>query len=215
MSRYRAQALVAVATALTWSNLVLPRLRLGNRGRTAANAVFATAFDRAIHATNPDLAPVPWTSREGTALGVAVAAVPVAGYGVIASVPTLREAVAGHGGELRTPLEFAEWIGLHIPVGTVFAEETIFRGTLDPLLENVFGAELGSAVAALTFGLWHVHPARAAGDNVAATVVATAVAGYGFGLLRRRGSSLAAPALVHLAINVVGAFTTRLGSDAR
>ncbi|WP_278264745.1 CPBP family intramembrane glutamic endopeptidase [Nocardia sp. AG03] len=130
-------------------------------------------------------------------------AVVFAGYGVALSIPALR----------RLPLEVAErvpetstleWIALHIPVGTVLAEEAVFRGTLDPLLDDA-RVPAAPVVGALDFGVWHISPARVAGDPVAVTVAATTLAGLFFGWLRRRSGSATAPALAHLAINAGGA----------
>ncbi|MGY0502980.1 CPBP family intramembrane glutamic endopeptidase [Nocardia sp. FBN12] len=127
----------------------------------------------------------------------------LAGYAVALAVPSLR----------RLPLEIAvrapetstlEWIALHIPVGTVLAEEAIFRGTLDPLLAASAGAT-APAISAVDFGLWHIQPARAAQDPVLPTVLATTLAGLVFSVLRRRSGSATAPALLHLAINAGGA----------
>jgi membrane protease YdiL (CAAX protease family) len=105
--------------------------------------------------------------------------------------------IVGAAAAARPSADFAEWVLVHIPLGTVYAEEQIFRATLDPLL--------GPAIGAATFGLWHIHPARVAGDNVVVTVVATAAAGLAFDWLATRYDTVAAPALAHLAINVAGA----------
>ncbi|MFD6159026.1 CPBP family intramembrane glutamic endopeptidase [Nocardia sp. NPDC060256] len=104
----------------------------------------------------------------------------------------------------------AEWVAVHIPIGTVYSEEMIFRATLDPLLDNMFGSRIGSALGALTFGLWHIHPARAAGDSVPVAIAATAAGGVALGRLRRRTGSVTAPALLHLAVNVGGALAPRV-----
>ncbi|MFI6042955.1 lysostaphin resistance A-like protein [Nocardia sp. NPDC051321] len=99
---------------------------------------------------------------------------------------------------------------MHIPIGTVYSEEMIFRATLDPLLDNTFGSRLGSVLGALTFGLWHIHPAHAAGDSVPVAIAATAAGGVALGWLRRRTGSVTAPALLHLVVNVGGAIAPRL-----
>jgi membrane protease YdiL (CAAX protease family) len=86
-------------------------------------------------------------------------------------------------------------------------------------------------VRSLAFGLWPVgaalHPERpaAAGDVVgqhAATtaiavggdVVATAIAGLGFGWLRLRSGSVVAPALAHAALNATAYAATRVRSTS-
>ncbi|MCP6646575.1 CPBP family intramembrane metalloprotease, partial [Klebsiella pneumoniae] len=58
---------------------------------------------------------------------------------------------------------------------------------------------------AATFGLSHIADARATGDPVLGTVLVTGVAGWLFAWLADRSGSLAAPMLVHLAINEAGA----------
>ncbi|WP_336086486.1 CPBP family intramembrane glutamic endopeptidase [Nocardia sp. SSK8] len=176
---------------------MLPALELPIRGRTVANVVFAAGY-AGVFGGRPK-----WLSATGFRWGIGGAALVFAGYGVALSIPALR----------RLPLEVAErvpetstleWIALHIPVGTVLAEEAVFRGTLDPLLDDALGP-VAPVAGAIDFGLWHIEPARAAGDPVAVTVAATTLAGLGFGWLRRRSGSATAPALVHLAINAGGA----------
>ncbi|MFC6009909.1 CPBP family intramembrane glutamic endopeptidase [Nocardia lasii] len=184
--------LVALVLPLLWNNRVLPALDLPLRGRTAANITFAAGYTKVFRGS-PN-----WLSPSGFRWGFASASVVLAGYVVALSIPSLR----------RLPLEIAvrapetstlEWIALHIPVGTVLAEEAIFRGTLDPLLTEVPAAP---ALSALDFGLWHIHPAKAAGDPLPPTLLATTLAGLAFSELRRRSDSATAPALLHLALNV-------------
>ncbi|NUP28464.1 MAG: CPBP family intramembrane metalloprotease, partial [Nocardia sp.] len=104
----------------------------------------------------------------------------------------------------------AEWVAVHIPLGTVYPEELIFRGTLDPLLDREFGIRAGRLIGAATFGLWHIHPARVAGDSLPATIAFTGAAGLLFGTLRRHTGSATAPALLHWAVNAGGALIPRL-----
>ncbi|MFD4439761.1 CPBP family intramembrane glutamic endopeptidase [Nocardia sp. NPDC058519] len=191
----RLESAAALVLPLLWNNRVLPSLDLPLRGRTAANIAFATGYTKLFRGS-PN-----WLSASGFRWGLGSVAIVLAGYAVALAVPSLR----------RLPLEIAvrapetstlEWIALHIPVGTVLAEEAIFRGTLDPLLAESAGAPVISAV---DFGLWHIQPARAAEDPVLPTVLATTLAGLVFTELRRRSGSATAPALLHLAINAGGA----------
>ncbi|MFD4356134.1 CPBP family intramembrane glutamic endopeptidase [Nocardia sp. NPDC058518] len=191
----RLESAAALVLPLLWNNRVLPALHLPLRGRTAANIAFATGYTKLFRGS-PN-----WFSASGFRWGLGSVAIVLAGYAVALAVPSLR----------RLPLEIAvrapetstlEWIALHIPVGTVLAEEAIFRGTLDPLLAESVGAPVISAV---DFGLWHIQPARAAEDPVLPTALATTVAGLVFTELRRRSGSATAPALLHLAINAGGA----------
>ncbi|MCB1267711.1 MAG: CPBP family intramembrane metalloprotease [Microthrixaceae bacterium] len=114
---------------------------------------------------------------------------------------------------------------VEIPLGTVLAEETMFRGVLPAMFRRRFAhrrnwAIRGDATAAVLFGLWHVLPSLdlAASNTalkdlpfglgvpvaIAASVGATAAAGLGFTWLRNRSGSLAAPMLLHWAINGSG-----------
>jgi membrane protease YdiL (CAAX protease family) len=192
-----------VAFPLIWSNVVLPRLGLGIRGRTAANAGFATAYALAARA-EPGR-----DSWRGVRCGLLAASGVVAGYVAALAVPSLRwrlAELAERGPDVST----AEWAAVHIPLGTVYSEELVFRGTLDPLLDHVFGPRTGALLGAATFGLWHIAPARAGGDSVPATVAVTAAGGLVFGRLRRRTAGTVAPALLHLAMNAGGAIAPRL-----
>ncbi|MEU2087155.1 CPBP family intramembrane glutamic endopeptidase [Nocardia beijingensis] len=192
-----------MAVPLAWNNAVLPRLGLGIRGRTAANAGFATVYALALRG-DPD-----HRSMRGMGWGMLAASGVLAGYGVALAIPSLRwrlAELADRGPEVST----TEWVAVHIPLGTVYSEELVIRGTLDPLLDRVLGPRAGALVGAAAFGLWHIVPARAVGDSVSATVAVTTVGGLVFGWLRRSTSSTAAPALLHLAMNAGGAIAPRL-----
>lgn len=191
------KVLAAVALPLLWSDRVLPALGLDVRGRTAANTAFAAAYTLAFRG-NPN-----WLSVHGVRAGAAVGGIVLAGYGAGVAIPSIRRRlaeVADRGPEVS----MAEWAGVHIPVGTVLAEELVFRATLTPLLEESLG-RTGTWLGALTFGLIHIRPARAAGDTVPGTVAVTTAAGLLFDWLRRRTGSITAPTLLHLAINGGGA----------
>jgi hypothetical protein len=94
---------------------------------------------------------------------------------------------------------------LRIPVGTVWAEEAAFRAALAAVGSRAFGTAGGRLLQAAVFGLSHIADARATGEPVVATVLVTGVGGWLFGWLADRSGSLAAPMLVHLAINEAGA----------
>lgn len=175
--------LVLGAVTTAWSTAVVPASNLSPRHRALVNAGFGIALARL---GGPSFQH--WKS--GLRWGLAAAAVPVAGSLVVASVPALSRRVRPSEDNL------AEWVLFRIPVGTVITEELIFRGVFDavsPVLSPVF------------FGLWHIHPARAAGDSVVGTVAGTFVAGLLFSWLRRRSGSVLAPALLHYAVNASGA----------
>lgn len=100
---------------------------------------------------------------------------------------------------------FLTKVAVVIPVGTVLAEELVFRGVLYALLCRCLGGWRAVTAGAVAFGLWHVFPAwRADGIAVAlGTFAATTAAGWGFVWLRKRSGSLVAPVLAHLATNTV------------
>jgi CAAX protease family protein len=119
---------------------------------------------------------------------------------------------------------------VRIPLATALVEELVFRGVI-----LGFGLRRGDrrralVVSSVAFGLWHVgaalHPERTAptadvlGHRLAATVavvvgdvVATTVGGFGFGWLRLRSGSIAAPAVAHAALNGSAYAATRFGRD--
>ncbi|KZM68897.1 CPBP family intramembrane glutamic endopeptidase [Nocardia terpenica] len=198
-----AEVVVATALPLLWSNLLLPRLRLGMRGRTAATAAFATAYGLAFRA-RPH-----WHSPRGLRTGLRAAATITAGYAAALACPPLRAKLAEFAAR---PAEVtpAEWVTLHIPLGTVYSEELIFRATLDPLLARTTG-RYANVLAPLAFGLWHITPARAAGDNPALAVATTTLGGAILTHLRHHAAdSTTAPALLHLALNVGGVIAPRI-----
>ncbi|APA95442.1 CPBP family intramembrane glutamic endopeptidase [Nocardia seriolae] len=198
----RPKHLAATALPLLWSNRVLPALDLDLRGRTAANTAFAAAYTLAFGG-EPN-----WLSPRGLRAGAAAAGVVLSGYAVALAVPATRRHLAGL--DDRGPgVSTVEWTALHIPGGTVLTEELVYRSTLTPLLEQAAGPA-GIALSALTFGLSHIQPARAAADPVAATVAITTAAGLLFDRLRHHTGSATAPALLHLALNAGGALAPRL-----
>jgi CAAX protease family protein len=161
--------------------------------------------------------------RAGLRLGAAVAAPVVAGYGVGALVPAARpllddQRVAGLGRR-----ELAYQVLVRIPVGTVVWEEIAFRGVLRAALRRVAGEPAATVAGSVVFGLWHVRPAVEALEvnglaggrgarifAVTGVVAGTAGAGVLLSLLRERSGSLAAPVVLHLAANCVGALAGAL-----
>ncbi|MEU4316741.1 CPBP family intramembrane glutamic endopeptidase [Nocardia sp. NPDC024068] len=198
----RARVLVAVAAPLLWSNWLLPRAGMGRRGRTVANTLAATGYTLVLGG-RPN-----WVSGSGLRAGIGCAALVAAGYTVAAYLPPVRR-VLGDSGDRAADVSTAEWVAVHIPLGTVYTEELIFRATLDPLLDTEFGSRVGTVAGAAAFGLWHIHPARAAGDSVAVTVAFTGASGLLFGALARYSGSVTAPALLHWAVNAGGALLAR------
>jgi uncharacterized protein len=205
--------LAAVAIPVLWSNLVLPRLRLGLRGRTAANATFATGYAVIFGAHGNSRRSgsgrcVPPSTIRGLLWGAALSAPILAGYAALLAVPTTRRRLAEFAA--REPeVGLAEWITIHIPLGTVYSEELIFRVTLDPML-NRHNNALVTWIGPTAFGLWHIAPARAADDSVPGTVALTALGGLVLSRLRRHTRGTIAPVSLHLALNIGGAVAPHL-----
>ncbi|MDT5147174.1 MAG: protease family protein [Mycobacterium sp.] len=139
--------------------------------------------------------------RSGLQIGSAAAAAAGGAIAVTAWLPPVRAAMAGR----EVPASVPGWLLVRIPLGTVWAEEAAFRGALGSAASEAFGRHGGRALQAIAFGLSHVVDARSAGEPVIPTVLVTGVVGWLFGWLAERSGSLAAPMLVHLAINETGA----------
>jgi membrane protease YdiL (CAAX protease family) len=137
----------------------------------------------------------------GVRLGSAAGAAAASAIGATTAVPVVRASMAVR----EPPVSVPGWLLLHIPVGTVWAEEAAFRAALAGVGSRAFGRRGGRLLQATAFGLSHIPDARATGAPVAGTVLVTGVAGWLFGWLADRSGSLAAPMLTHLAINEAGA----------
>lgn len=198
---------VAVAAAVGLG-AVLPTRRVGPRGRAvlaAGAGIGAVLLARASGLDRVALGLDPSRLRAGLRWGGAAAATIAAGYAVALAVPVLRARFVVDAGGGRD--DFYEWIGVHIPVGTVLAEELLFRGVLTALV--------GPLPQSVAFGLWHVRTAVLAGDSVPGTVLVTGLSGLVFSWLRRGSGSVLAPALAHLALNVGGAVAVRVATGGR
>jgi membrane protease YdiL (CAAX protease family) len=137
----------------------------------------------------------------GMRLGSAAAAVGATAVAATTPLPPVRLSMAVR----RLPAPAPGWLLFRIPVGTVWAEEATYRAALATVGSHAFGKSGGRLLQAAAFGLSHIADARATGEPVLATVLVTGVGGWLFGWLADRRGSLAAPMLVHLAINEAGA----------
>ena len=137
----------------------------------------------------------------GLRLGAGVAATVTAGVAAATKLTAVRSAMR----DRSLPPSPWHWLAVEIPLGTVWSEETAFRGALSTIAADAFGPHRGRLVQSVTFGLSHIPDARGTGETVLGTVVLTGLAGWCFGLLAERSGSLAAPILAHLAINEAGA----------
>jgi len=141
--------------------------------------------------------------QRGRGLRVGGAAAVAVATGVLAAsaLPPVRAAMAGR----ELPPDPWHWLAVEIPVGTVWSEETAFRGALAGLAGAAFGPGTGRLLQATAFGMSHIPDARATGESLAGTVLITGVAGWLFALLAERSGSLLAPVLAHAAVNEAGA----------
>jgi membrane protease YdiL (CAAX protease family) len=192
----RIRALALAAGLVGWNGLVSPRIP--HRLHAPANATLGACL---VAATGAPLGLRPPALWSGLRLGLAVAA-PVA-VGVSAS--TVLRAVRTAMAERDLSGGRAPWLLVRIPVGTVWSEEAAFRAALGTVADDAFGSTGGRLLQSLAFGLSHIADARSTGEPVLGTVVVTGVAGWIFGWLYERSSSLAAPMLAHLAVNEAGA----------
>jgi uncharacterized protein len=187
----RVQALGLAAALVGWS-FVGPRMPA--RGRSALQAGLAGLL---VLMTRAPLGLRPPRLRAGLRLGLAVGSAAAAAVAASTSVPAVRVSMAGR----ELPASAWSWLTLQIPLGTVWAEEAAFRAALAAVAGRGYGAAGGRLLQAVAFGLSHIADARATGEPVPPTVLATGGAGWIFGWLAEHSGSLSAPVLVHLAIN--------------
>jgi uncharacterized protein len=185
-----------MATALVGWSFVSPRLP--PVWRVTLQAGVGALLVRATRASPGLRPPRLWA---GLRLGSAAGAAASGAIAATTAVPVVRASMA----DREPPASVPGWLLLQIPVGTVWAEEAACRGALAAVGSRAFGSPGGRLLQAAAFGLSHIPDARATGAPVAATVLITGVAGWLFGWLADRSGSLAAPMLVHLAINEAGA----------
>jgi membrane protease YdiL (CAAX protease family) len=193
-NQFRVAALAAGLVG--WNGLVGPRIP--ERVQPLANAALGAGL---VASTRAPLGLRPPQLWSGLRLGLAVAAPIVIGVAASTAAPPVRSAMA----ERVLPAPSSLWLGVRIPVGTVWSEEAAFRVALGTVAADAFGQTGGRLLQSLAFGLSHIADARSAGQPVTAMVAVTGVAGWFFALLRERSGSLAAPMLAHFAINEAGA----------
>ena len=150
-------------------------------------------------------------------LGSALAGATAAGWLAAAVIPAARPVLDDKRIEGLDGRGLAYQTLVRIPVGTVLWEEIAFRGVLQAMLRRVMSEPAAIAVTSGVFGLWHVRPTAGAlrvnglADGrgrtvagVAAGVAVTAAGGAALSWLRARSGRLAAPVLLHAAINCGG-----------
>jgi uncharacterized protein len=185
------QALGLAAALVGWS-FVSPRIAA--RARTPLQAGLAGLL---VLATRAPLGLRPPRLWAGLRLGVPAASAAATTVVTATSVPAVRVSMASR----ELPASASTWLGLQIPLGTVWAEEAAYRAALAAVAGRGYGAAGARLLPAVAFGLSHIVDARATGEPVLPTVLATGAAGWIFGWLAEHSGSLSAPMLVHLAIN--------------
>jgi CAAX protease family protein len=185
------EALGLAAGLVTWS--LLP-----GRRHPLTQAVLAGGLVVITKAPLGLRPPALWT---GLRVGAAAASAAVLAVAASTAIPAVCVAMA----DRTPPTSPLTWLAVRIPVGTVWPEEAAYRGALATVASEGFGTRWGGVVQAVAFGLSHIADARATGEPVFGTVVATGAAGWVFGWLAKRSGSVAAPMLTHLAINEAGA----------
>lgn len=209
---------LAVGALVVVHNNALALLRVPDRAVLPLNLALGAALVAAARAAG-----LSWDELGLGAAGVApglrwggaAAALVLAGAAVALRLPTTRRLFADRrlahldrGGLALRAL-------VRMPLGTSAFEEVAYRGVLFGALAGAGSVAMAVSVSAVLFGLSHVGPALAmARANphrvspttvVAATVLATAVGGVLFALLRVRTLGIVAPALAHWAVNAAGA----------
>jgi hypothetical protein len=186
-SKVRAAGLAAAMVG--WS-FAAPRVRW----HPLPNASLGTGLVAITRSPLGLRSPALWS---GIRWGLAAGAAAAAGVAAVTALPPVRRAMAAR----ELPEHAGRWLLLSIPIGTVWPEELAYRATLGTIAEEAFGPTRGRLLQAGAFGLWHIVDARITRQPVIGTVLATGVAGWFFGWLRARSGSVAAPMLVHLAVN--------------
>ncbi len=190
-----ARALGLAAGLVGWS-FVVPRIPLGWRlpMQTGVGGLLVLVTRPALGLRPPRL----WAGlRLGLATGSAAASAVLAAT----SIPGVRLSMIGR----QLPAPAWAWLAVQIPLGTVWGEEAAFRAALARVAARAYGVPGARLLQAAAFGLSHILDARATGDPVLPTVLATGGAGWVFGWLADRSGSLCAPMLAHLAINEAAA----------
>jgi membrane protease YdiL (CAAX protease family) len=180
-------------------------------GANLAAAGAAVGAARLAGFTTAELGLARGAAGRGLRMGLLTALAVVGGVATLAAWPRARVMLAApEDGPVGGDLAFEA--AVRIPLETAFAEEVLFRGVQYALARRHGPPAYAAAVTSVTFGLWHVGPARArtgrAGPDharhaVLVDVVATAVANLVLVGVRRRSGSVVASAVLHAATNCV------------
>ena len=195
---------------------LLPEVTYVPSNLVAAGALAALARGAGCDADDLGLART--RVRHGLRLGVTTAVALSCAIALAVAWPTTRRFFE----QTRTEstAESIYHAGVRIPVGTAFAEELMFRGAIFAILARRRSTLQAALISSALFGVWHALPTHdayavervgeeagaggwGAAGSVAGTVAFTTAAGLGFCWLRTRSRSLAAPVVVHAAVNTV------------
>jgi membrane protease YdiL (CAAX protease family) len=212
--QYETVALVLTVALLAARNLVgLVRSDVGYVPVNAAMTAALLALARRSGCTWEELGFSRRQIRRGLRVGAVVAAPVVAMLALGAALPMTRRFYDDERVDLDGGIsELVYQTGLRIPVGTVLFEEVAFRGVLLALLTRQLPARAALAADGALFGLWHIVPSLSNAEAnavfgfarvalVAGAVATTAAGGVALCWLRRRGRHVAAPMVLHLAVN--------------
>lgn len=224
-------AVVAGFAIATAQNAAVHRV-LPGRVHLPANLVLAFAelvLARSRGATADDMGLSPHRFPASAAMGCAVGLLAATAVGAAAVLPLTAtlfddELIVEHE---KNAARYEALI--RIPIATALAEELVFRSALPSLVSGGSPSVAADVMSSVWFGLWHVLPTlksldtNAAGSRLTrsshrrATVVgvvgATTLAGLGFAWLRRRTGSIAAPVIVHAAVNLTAFVAVRARSS--
>ena len=175
---------------------------------------------RALGLTWHDLGLGQETWVRGLVWGVAGSAVVALVVATGVALPRTRGLLGDERGAAASRGRLLWEAGVRLPWGTVLLEEVAFRGLLLAVVVEATGRPWAVVVSSVCFGLWHVVPSLGRGQEVAAatsilgvradtgfvaaSVVATTVAGVALALLRLWSGSLLAPMAVHWTLNASG-----------
>ena len=161
--------------------------------------------------------------RAGVRWGGAVAAVAAGALALAVAAPGLRPFLDDTRVQRLEPIAVGYHALVRVPFGTVLLEELAFRGALLGALARCTNLTRAAAGSSAVFGFWHVRPTRGlldandiADDPVAraaavgAAIVATAVGGMFFCVLRMRSDSTLAPIVAHTAMNSLGVLASAI-----
>ncbi|MGH9229478.1 MAG: lysostaphin resistance A-like protein [Acidimicrobiales bacterium] len=210
---------------LAWNNLVhlLPGTSTAYvpLNLAAAGVVVSTARRRGL--SSSDLGLRPDRVPAGVRWGGAVAALAAGALALVVAILGLRPLLDDSRVQRLEPVAVAYHALVRVPFGTVLLEELAFRGALLGALTRCTNWIRAATASSAVFGLWHVRPTLGlldandiADDPVARAglvglaVVATAIGGMFFCVLRSRSNSTLAPMVAHTSMNSLGVLASAI-----